>query len=349
MLIKRLNRKKINPHIPTFTGNKYIEHVDIHLFKYNKKQLIEESTLSKNTFDINREYQCWLNTNGVHDIEKISEITTKTNIHNLVLQDIVDVNQRSKFQDYEDYIFFSLKSLLPTVTNEIESEQISFILKKNYLLTFQEKSTDYFDHVRFRIRNNIGVVRERNVDYLLFLLLESILDNYFKTVNNIESLFEKMEVIDVESDPSPTELKTVELYKRQIQQLKKTIVPIRDFSVRVEREQFKLIEIENKKYFLELKDLCLSLIDDCEQLEDRLKSYMNLFFSIQGHRMNNVMKTLTIVSTIFIPLTFIAGIYGMNFEYMPELKLKMGYFSVWVVMGLIFILMIFYFKKKKWF
>lgn len=349
MLIKRLNRKKINPHIPTFTGNKYIEHVDIHLFKYNKKQLIEESKLSKNTFDINREYQCWLNTNGVHDIEKISEITTKTNIHNLVLQDIVDVNQRSKFQDYEDYIFFSLKSLLPTVTNEIESEQISFILKKNYLLTFQEKSTDYFDHVRFRIRNNIGVVRERNVDYLLFLLLESILDNYFKTVNNIESLFEKMEVIDVESDPSPTELKTVELYKRQIQQLKKTIVPIRDFSVRVEREQFKLIEFENKKYFLELKDLCLSLIDDCEQLEDRLKSYMNLFFSIQGHRMNNVMKTLTIVSTIFIPLTFIAGIYGMNFEYMPELKLKMGYFSVWVVMGLIFILMIFYFKKKKWF
>lgn len=351
MLIKRLNRKKINPSTPIFTGSKYVENVEVELYKYDKGKLIEASKLSKDIFDLNKgnRFRYWLNVYGIHDVDQITKIADIINIHDLVLQDILDVNQRPKCQDYGDYIFFSLKSILPTVESEVEYEQISFVVGKNYLITFNEKHRDHFKHVGLRIKNNVGIVRERDVDYLLFLVLESILDNYFKTVSSIEYLFEKMEVIDVQSDPSPTVLKTIEQYKRQIQQLKKTVFPIRDFSIRVEREQFDLIESENKKYFLELKDLCLSLIDDCERLEDGMKSYMNLFFSVQGHRMNNVMKTLTIVSTIFIPLTFISGIYGMNFEYMPELKWEMGYFSIWIIMGLVSISMLFYFKKKKWF
>lgn len=219
----------------------------------------------------------------------------------------------------------------------------------NYLVSFQERKADYFDHIRQRLRGNVGIIRERGSDYLLFLLLESILDNYFKTVNDIENRIEKLRLIDTEIDPSPHTLKTIELYKRQIHQIKKTIIPIKEFVTKIERENFSFVEKKQIKYFLELRDLCLSLIDDCEHIEIRLESNINLFFSVQGHRMNQVMKTLTVVATIFIPLTFIAGIYGMNFSNMPELSWKWGYFGIWAIMIIIFAGMLYYFKKKKWY
>jgi magnesium transporter len=348
---KVLNRKKINPSAPIFTGVKYSETLSLQLFKYNQDEFFEQSDYLVENFEGFPEngFQYWLNIHGIHDTDAITKICTTLGIHDLAIQDILDVNQRPKFQEYEKYWFFTLKSIVPTNKTVIEQEQLSFILGRNYLVSFQEKKADYFEHIRQRIRNNTGILRSRGSDYLLFLLLESILDNYFNTVNDVESKIEEMGVIDIETDPSPDLLKTIELFKRQIHQIKKTLIPIKEFVTKIEREQFGFINEKHVKYFYELKDLCLSLIDDCEQIEVRLESSTNLFFSIQGHRMNQVMKTLTVVATIFIPLTFIAGIYGMNFTNMPELHWKYGYFGIWFIIMAVFAVMLIYFKKKKWY
>lgn len=351
MAKKILNRKKLNPLTSVFTGVKYEEKLSLQLFKYNKDDYVEKTNFSEKEFkgfsDLTNQH--WLNIYGIHDVKQITSICNKLGIHNLVIQDILDVNQRPKFQEYEDYWFFSIKSILPSNNMEIESEQLSFILGKNFLVSFQERKADYFVHVRQRIREKVGILRERGTDYLLFLLLESILDNYFKTVDNIEKHVEDFGVIDINTDPSPTILKTIELFKRQLHMIKKTITPIKEFVTKIEREQFNLIHQKNIKYFLELKDLCLTLLDGCDKIEVRLESNINLFFSVQGHRMNQVMKTLTVVAAIFIPLTFIAGIYGMNFSNMPELTWRWGYLGIWVIIVIVFIGMIIYFKRKKWY
>jgi len=351
MITKLLNRKKVNPSTPTFTGVKHVEELSAQLFVYNKLECIENSDYKISDFKefLPNENYNWLNVHGIHDSKTIKTLCSKLSIHDLAIQDLLDVNQRPKFQEFDDYWFFTLKSIIPSDDFEIEQEQLSFILGKNYLVSFQERKADYFNHIRERLRKNIGIVRERGPDYLLFLLLESILDNYFKTLNNIENKIKKSVVVDIGIDPSPEIINSAELFKRQVHQIKRTIIPIKEFVTKIEREKFSFVSESHIKYFYEIKDLCLSLIDDCDQIEVRLDSSINLFFSVQGHRMNQVMKTLTIVATIFIPLTFIAGIYGMNFSNMPELNWKWGYLSIWFIMISIFIVMLIYFKKKKWY
>lgn len=346
-----LNRKKINPSIALYTGKVHHEEISIQLFNYGADNYTE---------DINFDYQAvkefphdqqsnWLNIHGIHDAEKIQFICKQLGIHQLALQDILDINQRPKFQEYDEYWFFSLKSILPSNNNHVDLEQISFILGSNFLVSFQEKKADHFDHIRSRIRENIGIVRQRGTDYLLYLLLESILDNYFKTIAQIDEKINEIAITDKKIDLSPDLLEYIESFKRQIYQIKRNVTPIRDFVSMIEREEFQMIETKHVKYYFEIKDLCLTIIDECEQINMRLESNINLFFSVQGDRMNQVMKTLTIVATFFIPLTFVAGIYGMNFNNMPELGWKYGYLSVWILMIALTLIMIAYFKRKRWF
>lgn len=346
-----LNRKKINPAIPTFTGDKQVEELSAQLFEYNKANCTEINDYVLTDFLSFNSIQTysWLNIHGIHDSTKIKAICTKLNIHDLIIQDILDVHQRPKFQEFEEYWFFTLKSINPADNLKIEQEQLSFILGSNFLVSFQENKADYFEHIRQRLRKNVGIVRERSSDYLLFLLLESILDNYFKTLDEIEGKIKELIKIDINDDPSPEIINTSERFKRQVHLIKSTVVPIKDFVSRIEREAFSFVDKKHIKYYYELKDLCLTLIDECDQLNVKLESSTNLFFSIQGHRMNQVMKTLTVVATIFIPLTFVAGIYGMNFTNMPELSWKYGYLGVWGFMIATLIGMLFYFGKKKWF
>lgn len=351
MTANLLNRKKVNPSTPTFTGVKRVKELSFQLFIYDKTKCIENSDfiISKFTkFSPNKAFN-WLNVHGIHDVEKIKTLCSKLNIHDLAIQDLMDVNQRTKFQEFDDYCFFTLKSIIPSVDSTLEEDQLSFILGKNYLVSFQEHKADYFDHIRERLRNDIGIVRKHGSDYLLYLLLESILDNYFKTIDELEDKVSESCTIDISKDPSPKLINSIELFKRQLHKIKKTILPIKDIVTKIEREELNLINKRHMKYFYELKDLCLSLIDEIEQIEVKLESSTNLFFSVQGHRMNQVMKTLTVVATIFIPLTFIAGVYGMNFSNMPELKWKWGYFSIWVIMIAMFVGMLIYFKRKKWY
>lgn len=345
-----LNRKKPDPNKFVFTGIQFDEKIDIQLFEYSKEFINEKHNISLDEIDdfSISNYSNWLNIYGLNDTELIATLCKKQNIDNLVIQDILDVNQRPKFQDFDNYCFLTIKTIAPN-TKELTIEQISFVFNNKYLISFQEKKADYFDHLRYRLRENKGIIRERGHDFLLYTLLEAILDNYFKTLDKISKEVERLNWENINKDASPNVLEEIEKHKVSVHFIKNAIHPIKEFIIINERDTNQFIENRNLKYFYEIKDLCLTIIDNCDTISASLESSTNLFFSVQGHKMNQVMKTLTIVATIFIPITFIAGIYGMNFKYMPELEWKFGYALIWGVIMVIFISMVAYFRKKKWF
>lgn len=346
-----LNRKKPDPGKFIFTGRPTHETTGIQLFSYSAKECIERSSLPADAIPTitGNGYCNWLNIHGISDTEMISGVCRKLGIHDLVIQDILDVNQRPKFQEYDDYSFLTLKSIVPSEGEEVITEQISIVFGPDFVVSFQERRADFFEHLRIRLREDKGIVRQRPADYLLYALLESILDNYFKTLSRLDDKTEQLNLTDFKRSISPDVLVEIENHKKLVHFIKKSIFPIKEFARQVERGECSNIEKRHKKYFLEIKDLCLTLIDSSDMLLSSLESATNLFFSLQGHRMNEVMKTLTIVATIFIPLTFVAGIYGMNFVNMPELQWKYGYPAIWIIMLCLLAGMLIYFKRKKWF
>lgn len=345
-----LDRKKADPKKFVFTGNVPAGEIEIQLFRYNKKECVEVKNVALSDVGKFQDDSCyyWLNIYGLNNIDTILSICRNFNIHDLATQDILDINQRPKYQEYEEYSFLTLKSMIPS-DNDLITEQISFILGKNFLVSFQERKADFFEHLRFRLREDKGSIRENGSDYLLFGMLESILDNYFKTLDKLDDDIEKINLTDSSKEFLPSTLVLIENHKKYVHFIMKSILPIKDFSLLIERQENRFIKRDNLKYFLEIKDLCLTLLDSCDIIHSSLESNTNLFFSVQGHRMNQIMKILTIVATIFFPLTFITGIYGMNFYNMPETNWKYGYVALWSLIILIFSGMIYYLKKRKWY
>ena len=349
-IVSTLNRKQKDPGKFIFTGKRSVDKIDIQLFKYNKEACIESQGLSVENiekFDRNG-YNYWLNIHGLNDTQTIAALCERQEIHSLVTQDILDVDQRPKYQEFENFFFLTLKSVLPA-EKEMITEQISFVFGANFLISFQERKAEFFEHLRFRLREDKGMLREPGTGYLLYVMLESILDNYFLTLNRLDEEIENFNLTNTKKEPSPHVLEVIESHKKFVHFIKRSILPIKEFTQIIERGECPYINRKQLKFFLEIKDLCLTLLDSSDLILTSLESSTNLFFSIQGHRMNQVMKTLTIISTIFIPLTFIAGIYGMNFPNMPELHWKYGYLALWVLILFIFSGMMIFFRKKKWF
>ena len=348
--IKLLNRKKQDPNKFIYTGEQTADKTRMQLFEYSEEKIQEHEDVpladigELNTGTTTK----WLNIYGLSETELIASLCKKQLIDNLVIQDILDINQRPKFQRFDHFCFLTIKSTVPQ-TSDISIEQISFVFSRRYIISFQEKKADYFDHLRYRLREYKGLVREKGPDFLLYTMLEAILDNYFKTLEGISREVMRLNLENIKSDPSPSILEEIEKHKVFVDFIKHAIQPIKEFVQNNEREANPFIEPDNSKYFYEIKDLCLTLIDQCDAILASLESSTNLFFSVQGHKMNQVMKTLTIVATIFIPITFIAGIYGMNFTNMPELEWQYGYAMVWLIIIMVLAVMILYFKNKKWF
>ena len=348
--IKLLNRKKTDPNKFFFTGDERDQISKVQLYQYTPDKAKELQDLSLSEFD-HRSLQepiSWLNIFGLSNTNDIVSFCQQHKIDNLVIQDILDVNQRPKFQAYEHYNFLTIKSTVPS-EKLLEVEQISFVFNSNYLISFQEKKADHFDHIRYRIKENKGIIRKEATDFLLYTLLEAILDNYFKTLERINNEVDQLNIKNLKTNPSPSALEDIEEQKVVVRFIKNAILPIKEFTMITERGHQSFIQARNKKFYYELKDLSQTLLDHCDTLQASLESSTNLLFSIQSHKMNQVMKTLTVVSTIFIPLTFIAGIYGMNFENMPELGWQYGYYGVWGIIFIIFIGMLIFFKRKNWF
>ncbi len=290
----------------------------------------------------------WVNVEGVHDVEVIRRLGDCHSFHPLVLEDIVNTVQRPKIEDYDEYLFIVLRMLRPTEDLDFSSEQLSIILGPDYIFTFQEGlKGDPFDSVRERIRTGKGKIRSMGSDYLAYALIDAIVDGYFSV---LETLGER--VIDVEEDlaltPERSTLHLINELKKEIIFLRKTVWPLREAIAFLERGDSHLINDSTRVYFRDVYDHTIQVIDTVETYRDLLSGMLDLYLSSISNRTNEVMKFLTVIGTIFMPLTFLVGVYGMNFKNLPELEWHYGYFALWAVMIAISLLMVAYFRKKRW-
>jgi magnesium transporter len=290
----------------------------------------------------------WINVDGLHEVDVIEKLGNCFEIHPLVLEDIVNTEQRPKMEDFEKYIFFVLKMLYADDnTHMIYSEQVSIILGKNFVISFQEAVGDVFDLVRERIRKGKGRIRKMGSDYLAHALIDAIVDNYYAILEKIGERVESMEQ-DLVSNPVPETLQQIYNIKREMIYLRKSVWPLREVINGLIREESNLIRKETHIYLKDLYDHTIQVIDTIETFRDMISGMLDIYMSSVSNKMNEVMKVLTIFAAIFIPLTFIAGIYGMNFQYMPELSIQWAYPAVWIIIILISVSLLVYFKHKKW-
>lgn len=291
----------------------------------------------------------WLNFHSLENKDAIEAFCLAQGFERLSIEDIFIEVKRPKLEEYNSYFFFSIRSALPTEASapKLNQEKINFFLGKNFLISLQQKRSDHFTVVRERLEYKKGRIRERGADFLLYRMLDAIVDNYFEVLEDISQVIETLEGLVMRSN-SHSLLGKIEFQKRKLQELRKIVMPLKEIAISLDSTNSQLISTENHHYFVDLKENCLSILDEIDSNKAVLEGLANLYYAIQGQRMNEIMKVLTIVSAIFIPLTFIAGIYGMNFDNIPELHYKNGYFIVWGVMVILAIGMIVFFFKKGW-
>ncbi|MEL6671351.1 MAG: magnesium/cobalt transporter CorA [Bacteroidota bacterium] len=291
----------------------------------------------------------WVNLNGVHDLSKVKALGDGYGLHPLVLEDIVNTTQRPSLESYEEGLYLVMNMLnYDGVKQELQAEQISLFLSNNLVLTFQERAGDVFDPVRNRIRQKIGRVRQRGADYLFYCLIEIMVRQYFQVLEGIEKEMEVLEERLYQEKPGEI-LQDIQQLKRNLILFRKHVLPLREVMSHLSREgEYKEFEARTTLFVRDLQGELMQVLDLAETFRDILANLFDLHFALNGQRMNEIMKVLTIVSTIFIPLTFIAGIYGMNFQYMPELGWQPGYFTV---LGSFLVIaggLLYLFRRKGW-
>ncbi|MBM3707233.1 MAG: magnesium/cobalt transporter CorA [Actinobacteria bacterium] len=332
-------------------GEKKVDKIKIKLINYSEHDFIEQDIKDiEQCFEYKDEKTVtWINIDGIHDIEILSKLGDCFGFHPLILEDILNTEQRPKIEDFTDYIYIVLKMIdYEKNLKEITFEQVSIILGKNYLISLQEKPLDIYEPIKNIIKNDRSKIRKAGSDYLAYLLIDSIIDNYFSVLENVGERIENIENKLV-SNPSPKTLKAIHNLKRDMLFLRKSVWPLREVISKLERGEISLIKNSTKIYIRDIYDHIIQVIDTIETYRDMLSGMIDIYLSSISNRLNEVMKILTIISTIFIPITFIASIYGMNFKFMPEFSWKWSYPVVWVIMLAVIITMVIYFKRKKWF
>lgn len=352
---KKSRKSKVD--IFEYTGIHTTEPVDMQLFIYDADKLdefnkISPSDIQKKISDLPKTAVAWLNVHGLHDVGKILKLKDILNIDSYIIGDVLNVSGRTRIEELDDFLFFNVKSILQEESENIKVEQISFLLRDNLLVSFQEIKSDYFMHIRERIRKSEGIVRKKGSDYLLFLLLDAIIENFFITIESYETRIEQL-LLDAKVNDETRILELIEKQRENLNFLKRSILPLRDalFSLKSlqDDDDYNGISKANVTFFTRLHQKSLELLEQTDYDINTLESASNLFYSTQNQKMNQIMKTLTVFSVIFMPLTFIVGVYGMNFKNMPELETHNGYYITWLVMLMITIGMVYYFKRKKWF
>ncbi|MFT5207547.1 MAG: magnesium transporter [Candidatus Omnitrophota bacterium] len=333
-------------------GEQKINKSRIRLMQYDNSEIlekefetIEECIASSNSLPGVK----WINVDGLHDIELLKGIGKAFDIHPLVLEDIVNTKQRPKYEEHDHQIFIVLKMLYADPDeSKVSSEQMSFVLGKDYILSFQERVGDVFGEVRKRIRTGgSGRIRKAGSDYLLYALTDAMVDHYFIVLENIANQLENADN-ELTENPSSTTLRQIHDLKKEIVLIKKQTWPLRELFASILRSESKLISKKTAIYFRDVQDHVFQILDSVESFREMISTMLDMYQSSISNKMNEVMKVLTIIATIFIPPTFVAGIYGMNFDSMPELHMKYGYFVVLGVISICIATMVFYFKKKRW-
>ncbi len=350
-IIKKTSKKiGLHPGALVHVGDQKMDKSIIELVRYNENEFEEKRLQSMEEFISSRaeNKNTWLNIDGIHDIGVIETIGNQFNIHPLVLEDILNTEKRPLIEDYGDYIYMVAKMLsYDDEDNVVKAEQVSIVLGDNYVVTFQESVGDVFNPIRERLRQGKGRIRKDGPDYLAYSLIDCIVDNYFIILEKFSESIEDIEEV-LMNDFDQDIVEKIYRMKREMVLLRKSVWPLREVVIGLERFESTLINKSTIIYIRDLYDHTFQVIDTVETLSEMLSGILEIYLFSLSNKMNQVMKVLTIMASIFIPLTFIASIYGMNFEFMPELQSKYGYPIVLAFMISIVIFMIVLFKKKKW-
>jgi len=331
-------------------GEKRTEKVKITVIDYDKDSIQEkEPERVEDCFPLkDSKTVSWINIIGLQRVDIIEKIGRHFDLHPLLLEDILNTSQRPKMEDFDDHMEIVLKKLkYDGEKRDVAAEQMSLILGKNFVISFQEQAGDMFDSIRERLRTGKGRIRSMGADYLAYALLDAVVDNYFVIFENIGDRIDDMEK-EVIEDPVPETPRTILRVKRNMIFLRKSIWPLREILSGLERAESPLIQESTGPYLRDVYDHTIQVIETLETFRDMLSGLSDLYLSSISNKMNEVMKVLTMIATIFIPLGFLAGLYGMNFEHMPELGWHGSYFVLLGIMAFTAIGMLLYFKWKDW-
>lgn len=351
---KFLKKRSIKAGLPpgslVHIGDTPAEAASIELFRYDQGFFEEQRFITVADCLPHLEHPgiTWVDVDGVHNVEMIRRLGDQYALHPLVLEDIVNTVQRPKIEDYGNYLFIVLRMLRPTGTATFTSEQLSIILGPSHIFTFQEGlQGDVFDSVRERLRNGKGKARGLGADYLAYALIDAVVDNYFSVLEDLGEQIVNLEE-ELATTPDPNTLHVINEIKKEIIFLRKAVWPLREAVSFLERGDSHLLSDATRVYFRDVYDHTVQVIDTVETYRDLLSGMFDLYLTSISNRTNEIMKFLTIIGTIFLPLTFLVGVYGMNFKHMPELELQNGYFMLWGLMLALAVAMIIYFRRKRW-
>jgi len=343
---RRSKKAGLPPGTLVHIGEKRTGPVKITVTTYDEATYTEKEVHSvEECFPIKESLVTWITIEGIHKVDIVEKIGEYFSIHPLTMEDIVNTEQRPKMEEYTDYVYVVLRMI--TYDKEMDSEQISLIVGENVLFSFQEREGDVFNYVRERLKNGVGRIRKMGADYLAYALMDAVVDNYFAILESLGDTLEDTEE-ELLTDPGPETLESIQMLKREMMILRKSVWPLREVLSRLERGESQLVKENTRVYMRDVYDHTIQVIDTVETFRDMLSGMLDIYLSSISNRMNEIMKVLTIIATIFIPLSFFAGVYGMNFVYMPELQEKWGYPAVLIVMAAIGVVMLLYFRRKKW-
>ncbi|MHC4788555.1 MAG: magnesium/cobalt transporter CorA [Planctomycetota bacterium] len=347
---KRSTKAGLPPGTPVHVGERKAEKMRITVIDYDESDCrerviatVEECFPYKDVPTVT-----WINVDGVHDVEAIGRLGEHFGLHPLLVEDIASTGQRPKMEDYDDHLYVVLKMLtFDEGAGQTVAEQVSLVLAENVVISFQEREGDVFDAVRERIRSARGRIRKMGADYLVYSLMDAVVDNYFVICEKLGEGIEPLQQELIE-DPSPQTLGRIHSLKGEILFLRKVLWPLREVISGIERSEVELFSETTRPYLRDVYDHTIQVIDTIETYRDMIGGMVDIYLSSVSNRMNEVMKVLTIIATIFIPMTFVAGVYGMNFRHMPELGWRWGYPAVLAVMVAVAAGMLVYFRKHDW-
>ncbi len=343
--------QNLSPGTVTYTGKKTSVETRLDIIDYSKEHYDRFETSSvEDAFRFeDASHITWINVNGLSNTKAIITLGNHFDLHPLIQEDIVTTHQRPKIDEYDDYLFLVFKMLHYNDSEQLTIEHISMIMGKDYVLTFQESEGDVFNELRERLEHDRGRIRGAGSDYLMFAILDAVVDNYFTVIeflsNKIEILEDKL--FDNKDDQNMSE--EIQELKKEVLKIRRAVQPLREVINRLEKIETPLIEERTNKYIRDLYDHIIQVNENVEIYRDMIWGLMDMYMTTISNKMNEVMKVLTIMASIFIPLTFLAGIYGMNFDNMPELHTENGYFYLLGFMVLVILAMVWYFKRKNWF
>lgn len=347
--ITKSHKAGLAPGSLIYVGDTTLNHiVEIEVIRYNSVNFNKVTLTDINQFEnlYNTEENFWINITGVHNIKLIQEIGDKFKIHPLIVEDILNTTHRPKVEFSTDYIFATLNSLIhDSKHKQIIREHVSILLMNNVIITFQETPSNLFASIEKRMSENIGRIRKMKIDYILYAVFDSIIDGYFKIV---ESLDENLERVEDNIQTSKNIVADIHLLKKQLLYVRRSTAPLRDMISSLLRDESDILSYETRVFWKDAYDHCIQVYEAIELARDIVSGLLEMHLSFINTKMNEIMKYLTIFASIFIPLTFITGIYGMNFENMPELHWQYGYYMILLILFGVGFLLLYFFRKKKW-